>query len=459
MNSPRPRPGLALRVLALLLLPAWAGFAAPPPAPVAADRPPNIIYILADDLGIGNVGCYGADRFRTPNIDRLAKGGMRFEHCYASPLCGPSRAMLLTGRYAFRTGMTGNDSGPLVQPDHEIMMPRVLKPAGYVTAQIGKWNQLDLQPGDWGFDEYLRFKGSGDYWNTQDRARTYRLNSQEKRLKDGEYLPDKMHAFLVDFLERHQAQPFYVYYAMSHIHADILPTPDSPPHSPDLFADNITYMDKLVGQLVAELERLKLRENTLLVFAGDNGTVPVETPRSTVGGRVLSGAKGNMRECGSLVPLIVNWPGRTPAGTVATNLVDFTDFFPTLAEVAGAPLPAGVTIDGQSFAARLQGRPGPARDWVFVELGRHWYARNAGWKLNEAGELFNMSDAPFAEPLVAGEISGTAFQARTQLQAVLDRLNPAGGKVDPGDGSGKHANRVNKKAAKKAKSTADNEAQ
>ena len=147
---------------------------------------PNIIFILADDLGIGNVSCYGADRFKTPNIDALAATGTRFTHCYATPLCGPSRCLLMTGRYGFHTGMTGNDSGPLIKPANEVMMPRVLKPAGYVTAQVGKWSQLPLQPADFGFDEYMRFNGSGKYWNSQAGNEAYMVNgksrSEERRV-------------------------------------------------------------------------------------------------------------------------------------------------------------------------------------------------------------------------------------------------------------------------------------
>lgn len=403
-----------------------------------ADKP-NIIFILADDLGIGNVSCYGADNFKTPNIDALAKGGLRFERCYAAPLCGPTRAMLMTGRYAFRTGMTANTSGALVKPANEIMLPRMLKPAGYVTMQTGKWSQLPLQPGDFGFDEYLRFKGSGTYWNTQDRGKAYTLNGKEVPLADGVYLPDVMHDFIVDFMTRHKTQPFYIYYSMSHIHSDILRTPDSAPDSKDFYRDNIAYMDKLVGKLVAELERLKLREKTLIVFVGDNGTVPGETPRSTVNGKRLSGAKGSMLEGGSLVPMIVNWPGVTPAGKVLPDLVDFSDFYPTLAAAAGAPLPQGVTIDGKSFLPQLRGEAGTLRESIFVELGRKWYVREAQWKLNQGGELFDMTGAPFSEPLVpADSTEPTAVAARKRLQAKLDELNPAGGIVDAGDGSGRN---------------------
>jgi hypothetical protein len=182
-STPTPTPthmtnkishGIAVAALSLTAL-----FSTDPLLSAAEEsnkQKPNIIFILADDLGIGNLSCYGADLFKTPNIDALAKSGTLFEHCYASPLCGPSRACLMTGRYAYHTGMTGNDSGKLLKPANEIMMPKILKTSGYATAMCGKWSQLPLQPSDWGFDEYLRFNGSGKYWNTQDGNKTYTLN-------------------------------------------------------------------------------------------------------------------------------------------------------------------------------------------------------------------------------------------------------------------------------------------
>ncbi len=409
--------------------------------------PPNIIFILADDLGTGNVSCYGSDHFKTPRIDALAKSGIRFEHCFAQPLCGPSRCQFLTGRYAFRTGMTGNDSGALIKPENETMIPKMLKTAGYASAQVGKWNQLPLEPGDFGFDEYLRFKGSGTYWNTQDRGHTYTLNGKETKLGE-KYLPDLMHEFLVDFIKRHRDQPFFAYYSMSHVHGDILRTPDSAPNSKDFYTDNIAYMDKLVGKLVDELDRLKLREKTLIIFVGDNGTAKGEFERSTVKHRLISGHKGQMLEGGSLVPMIASWPGTTPAGKVATNLVDFSDYFPTFAQLAGVKLSTGVTIDGHSLAAQMRGEKGEPRDWIFVELGKNWYVRSQNWKLNQSGELFDMSGAPFEEKLVAADTKDeAAIAGRKHLQATLNQLNPAAGKQDSGNGSGKHA----KKALRKKK--------
>lgn len=416
--------------------------AEPQPGVQLPDKKPNIVFILADDLGIGTESSYGADHFKTPNIDDLARGGIRYTNAYTVPLCGPSRAAILTGRYAFRTGATNQDSTGLMKPSKETMMPKILKSAGYVTAAVGKWGQLPLGPTDFGFDEYLQFTGSGIYWNTQDRGKTYTVNGEQRNLRQNEYMPDLMHQFVIDFITRHRNQPFYVYYSLSHVHAEILPTPDSAPGSKDLYADNLAYMDRLVGKLVAELDRLKLRENTLVIFVGDNGTAGGYADRATVGGRRLSGEKGSMLEGGALVPLIVTWPGTTPAGQVSADLVDSSDFVPTLAELAGAKLPEATIIDGRSLAPQWRGGKGQPREWIFIQLARMWYVREAGWKLNQAGELFDMTHAPFEETLVSARTKDpAAIAARRRLQAALDTLNPAGGILDDGDGTGRHANR------------------
>jgi arylsulfatase A len=415
------------------------------PGPPPADKKPNIVFILADDYGTGEVSSYGADNYKTPNIDALARGGIRFTNAYTAPLCGPSRALIMTGRYAFRTGATNQDATGEMKPSAETMMPNVLKPAGYVSAAIGKWGQLPLGPADFGFDDYLAFTGSGIYWNTQEKGKTYVVNGEKKPLRDKEYMPDVMHQRAVDFITKHREEPFYLYYSLSHVHTEILPTPESAPDSKDIYADNITYMDKLVGKLVAELDRLKLRENTLIVFVGDNGTANGKAGRATIGGRPLAGAKGSMLEGGALVPMIVNWPGTAAAGQVSRNLIDSTDFLPTFAELAGAALPAKTIIDGRSFLAQVRGQKGQPREWIFIELARMWYVREAGWKLNQTGELFDMSDAPFKEKLVAaGTKDPAAIAARTRLQAALDQLNPAGGILDEGTGDGRHANRKKK---------------
>jgi len=441
--------------LSILLVLALGGFthAEETAAPkTAGASKPNIIFILSDDLGVDILSCFGSDQYKTPNLDALAAGGMKFTHTYAAPLCGPSRALILTGRYAFRTGAVNQDKTGGLTPEQETMMPKILRGAGYVTASFGKWGQLGLTPGAFGFEEYLNFKGSGIYWNTQPKGKEYDLNGKQVELKDKEYMPDLMHKLAVDFITRNQDKPFYLYYPMSHIHGDILPTPDSKEGASDkqLFADNIVYHDKLVGQLIAELEKLKLREKTLVVYVGDNGTAKGGAAISTVGGKKIYGSKGSMLEGGSLVPMIVSWPGTTPAGTVCADMIDFSDYVPTLAAVAGAKLPENVIIDGQSFLPQIKGEKGTPREWAYVQLARMWYVRDTNWKLNEKGELYDMSSAPFEEKLVpADSTDPVALAERAKLQAALNKLNPAGGIMDDGDGTGRHGGKKEKKKSKK----------
>jgi arylsulfatase A len=450
MNILRKIPNIKLvKTIVLLTLPAILAFLLPAIAEAQKSQPkkPNIIFILADDLGIGEVGCYGADNYKTPNIDKLASQGVRFTNAFTAPLCGPSRATILTGRHLFRTGATNQDATGDMKPSVETFMPAYLKQAGYVSTAIGKWGQLPLEPSDWGFDNYLKFKGSGVYWNTQDKGKTYLVDGVEKKLNDKEYMPGLMHRQLVDFMTQNQDKPFYVYYSLSQVHTEILPTPDSKADSKNIYADNVTYMDKLVGQLRAELERLKLSDNTILVFFGDNGTAGGRANAATIGGRRLIGQKGSMQEGGSLEPLIVYWPGVTPKGKVSGDLISAVDFVPTFAEIAGVPLPKDKILDGKSFNAQLHGEEGNPSSTIFVQLANNYYVRSSGYKLNQAGELFDMSKAPFEEILVPADTKDPkAIASRKSLQADLDQLNPAGGYIDKGDGSGRHADKAKKKA-------------
>jgi arylsulfatase A len=255
--------------------------------------------------------------------------------------------------------------------------------------------------------------------------------------------------FAVDFFQRHRDRPFYFYYPTHLIHNPILNTPDSQAGNKDLdalYEDNVAYLDKEVGRLVASLERLGLHERTLVVFAGDNGTAKYGQEKGTIGGRAISGLKATLLEGGSRVPLIASWKGTIAPRRVVSDLVDVTDFLPTFTELAGAALPSDVTFDGRSFAAQLRGGRGNPREWVYVEhnTAPEWYVREQGWKLTHRGELFDMSDAPFVEKPVALDTQHeAAAAARLRLQAVLAKLDPA---------SGKHvlpANRAKKKPAKK----------
>jgi len=414
----------------------------------ATSSRPNILFILADDLGLDGVSCYGSDVRKTPNIDKLAASGTRFENCYAAPLCGPSRCLLMTGRYAFRTGGIANQSwrsgGPGAKAADEQPMAKLLKQAGYATGMAGKWRQVGETPRDWGFDEYSTDPTAGGwYWQT-----THQQNGKEITVPAGTYAPNVIHNFAVDFLRRHKDETFFFYYPMHLVHTPTQHTADSAKGAkdgPERYDDNIAYMDKQVGAIVAELVRLGLREKTLVIFTGDNGTAL--TYPSTIGGRMINGKKGSMQEGGSRVPFIASWPGVTPAGRVVKDIISFADPHATFLELAGAKAPAGFTFDGQSFAAQLRGQPGTPRAWAYVQLGQRWYVREPGFKLDQGGELLDLSDAPFEEkPVPASADTAASKAARQRLTAVLKELNPAGGKTDGGDAAGK-----TKKQKRKAK--------
>lgn len=410
---------------------------------------PNIVFILADDYGLDGVGCYGSDTFKTPNIDALARDGLRFENAYCTPLCGPTRCLFITGRYGFRTGGLTNQTAGRPAPADEPSVARTLKQAGYATGHCGKWRQMGALPGDWGFDESITDPTAGGYyWKT-----SYTKNGELIEAGKEIYYPDVCHEFALDFIQRHRDQPFFFYYASHLVHGPILRTPDTKAGETDperLYADNVAYLDKQVGDLVAHIDRLGLREKTLILFSADNGTAKRSR---TLQGRELSGQKASMLDCGAHVPMIGSWKGTTPAGKVIPDLVDFSDLSATFADLAGAPPPAGVTLDGKSFAPQLRGQPGSPRDWIFVQLGPNWYVREPAWKLNNRGELFDMTDAPFVEKLVAADPpDATAAAARKRLQAVLDKLAPDKGKTAPKDGAPK-AKKTGAKARKRAAAT------
>jgi len=419
---------------ALLLVLCFVNF----PLFSAETKKPNIIFVLADDLGIDGVSCYGADSHKTPHIDALAETGLRFQTCYAAPLCGPSRCLLMTGRYAFRTGGITNGSwradGPGAKSADEHPIAKLMKQAGYATGQAGKWRQVGELPGDWGFDEFITDNTAGGwYWETR-----YNKNGKVLDLPDGTYGPDVIQDFTFDFLRRHKDHPFFFYYAMHLVHKPTLRTPDTQPGTKEinkLYDDNIRYMDKQLGALIDELERLGLRQNTLVIFSGDNGTAAGYP--SPVHGRMVNGWKGSMLEGGSRVPFIANWPGVTPKGKVSQDIVSFADPYATFAEIAGVQPPADFKTDGHSIAPQLHGEHGKPRDWAYVQLGGHWFVREPGFKLNEAGSLFDMSDAPFVEkPIAAENDTPQSKAARKRLTAVLEDLNPAGGKTDKGGQGG-----------------------
>ncbi|MBL9084708.1 MAG: sulfatase-like hydrolase/transferase [Planctomycetales bacterium] len=424
------------------------------------DRRPNIILILADDIGIPGIGCYGGNH-KTPNIDALASGGIRFTHAYSQPLCGPTRATIMSGSYTFRNGVLTNGHGADYKPSDTPSIAKTLKAAGYATAVAGKWGQLAYfntqEDGRaWGYDEFMIWNRTNPdaqgerYWDP-----AYVHNGKPVEAGD-KYGPDLLHDFVIDFARRHKDGPFFVYYPTPLIHGPILHTPDSATKakgaekgkSGNYYEDNIAYLDKLVGKLVSDLDKEGLRENTLICFMGDNGSTG--NGPFLIEGRPVDGKKGSMLEGGSRVALIANWKGTTPAGKVSGDMVHCVDFYATFAELAGATLPADVKFDSQSFALQLRGQSGTPRESVFVQLGAEWWARSKDWKLDQSRQLFSMKNSPWEQiPIAADSTDSAAAAARKQLQAALDELDPAGGKTGDRKGMKKAGKKPGAKKAKK----------
>ncbi len=405
--------------------------------PVAAQekRKPNIIVFLADDFGYECVAANGGKSYKTPNLDMVAKQGMRFERCYVQPLCTPTRVQLMTGRYNVRNYLNFGTLDPKATT-----FASLLKRAGYVTCMVGKWQlgQGPNLPKHFGFDEYC-------LWQHTRRPPRFanpglEINGKEIDYTKGEYGPDLINTYALDFITRKKGEPFLLYYAEMLTHAPFQPTPDSKEWNPKAigekinndkkhFGDMVTYMDKMIGKLVKHLDDHKLRENTLILFVGDNGTGVQIT--SQFGDQALKGAKGSTIAAGMHVPLIASWPGTVPAGKVYSELVDSTDFLPTICEAANAKVPAEIKLDGRSFVPQLRGEQGKPRDTFYC-----WYARDGGavadrefaatkrFKLYRSGEFYDYeADPKELEPLK--EPTAAQGVIRVLLQTRLDEYKDA----------------------------------
>jgi arylsulfatase A len=400
--------------------------------PKAPDRP-NMILIMADDLGYECIGANGGTSYKTPVLDKMAQTGVRFEHCYSQPLCTPSRVKIMTGIYNVRNYVKFG-----VLDRKQTTFAHLLKKSGYSTCVVGKW-QLGPQgdsPQHFGFDESC-------LWHHVRRTSRYpnpglEVNGKSVDYTDGKYGPDVVSDFACDFMERNKSKPFVVYYPMILTHCPFEPTPDSADWDPKskgsksykgdakYFGDMVAYTDKIVGKFLSKLDELGLRERTMVLFVGDNGTdKPVV---SMMNGRKVVGGKGSMTDAGTRAPFIANWPGVIPKGKVCNDLVDFSDFTPTLCEAAGVEVPTELKIDGRSILPQLKGQTGDPRDWIYCwysraggSNGKEW-ARNQRYKLYRKGGFFDISkDVLEKKPLKAVELSDDAKKARGILQKALDK--------------------------------------
>ena len=390
---------------------------------------PNIIYILADDLGYGDLSCYGQKHFQTPNLDRMAKEGMLFTQHYAGcAVSAPSRSSLMTGLNTGHTPVRGNmevgEEGQWPLPAETITFPKLLKEAGYVTAAFGKWGLgfpgSTGDPNKMGFDRFFGF-------NCQRLAHNYYpdhlWDNQEKIVLENnggdqmeDYAPDLIHKQALLFIEKNKSKPFFIYYASTIPHAELM-VPEKylakfrgkfPPEKKfkgtdagakgfrtgpygsqaethAAFAAMITLLDKQVGELLAKLKELGLDKNTIVLFSSDNGPhlEGGADPDYFDSNGPLRGYKRDLYEGGIREPMIVWWPGKIKKGATTNHLSAFWDVLPTLTELTGIPTPANT--DGISFLPTLLGQSGQKEHetmyWEFHEQDGRQAIRKGNWKL------------------------------------------------------------------------------
>ncbi len=404
--------------------------------PVLNAAKPNIIVIMADDFGYECVTANGGQSYQTPNIDRLAAHGIRFEQCHVQPLCTPTRVQLMTGRFNVRNYV---NFGTLART--ETTFAHLFKEAGYATAICGKW-QLGREkdsPQHFGFDESC-------LWQHTRRPPRYanpglEYNGVEKDFENGEYGPTLINDFALDFITQHREKPFFLYYPMLLTHNPFQPTPDSPNWNPTAvgenvndkekhFADMTAYMDKMVGRVDTKLSELGIRDNTLLIFLGDNGTNRSLTSRFK--GADYIGGKGTTTQRGTHVPLVASWPAIMKEGRVNRDLISSVDILPTICQAALVRVPANT--DGVSFERQLHGHHGTPREWLYcwysprqqADLTVKEYSQNQQYKLYRTGEFFDLASDPFEKrPLDRDSLSNEAKKSATELQKALDQFTNA----------------------------------
>ncbi len=377
---------------------------------------PNIIVIMADDLGYGDVSCYGSKKIRTPNIDALAGGGMKFTDYHSNcPVCSPTRAALLTGRYQQRSGIEGvvYAKGPTRQTGialEEITFAEVLKKRGYATGIFGKWHlgyNVEFNPAKQGFDEFVGYvSGNVDYHSHLDGAGFEDWWKNCEKVPEEGYCTDLITKHGVDFIERHKDGPFCLYLPHEAPHYPYQGREDPPERLSGgrkgrkgrkakgeeitrAYKEMVEVMDEGIGRIVETVRRLGLERKTFIFFCSDNGA----TKRGSNG--ALSGFKGSLWEGGHRVPAVAYWPGRIKAGTITDQTTLGMDLFATMTSIAGAKLPAGLKLDGVDLLPMLtEGAKLPERT-LFWRYRKEKALRKGHWKLliqNNQSKLYNLDD-------------------------------------------------------------------
>ncbi len=348
---------------------------------IAFSKPekPNIIFIMLDDLGKEWIGCYGAEDIKTPNIDALAAGGMKFDNAYSMPQCTPSRATLLTGTYPYHNGFVNHWDVPRWgvgyfdwKNKRNTTFAKLMKELGYATFATGKWqiNDFRLAPDAMkkhGFDDWAMWTGyeTGVKASAERYQDPYIHTAKGSKTYEGKFGPDVYIDYLIGFMKENKDKPMCLYVPMCLPHTPLVTTPDEPDAKTGLDRHKamVRYTDKMVGRIVGALDELKLREKTLVIFTTDNGSTGGIT--GTRNGVQVKGAKAREVEAGCNAPFIVNWPGTTPAGVTTDALTDFSDLLPTFVELGGGKVPADLKIDGVSIAPLITGKAKDSpREWI-----------------------------------------------------------------------------------------------
>ena len=401
---------------------AAAGAGAAFPSLQVPRRRPNFIVIYTDDHGFGDLGCQGARDMKTPNFDALAEGGARFTNWHAAaPMCAPSRAALMTGRHPIRCGVPTN--GPSL-PSSERTLASILRSQGYSTALFGKWHlgsDDQTAPNAHGFDQFFGFhSGCIDfyshrfYWGEPRRVNYHDLwRNRTEVFEDGKYMTEMITAEARNFLLNAREKPFFLYLAYN--------APHYPMHAPrkyverfpnlererQMYAAMVAGVDDGVGEVVETLEKTGQRENTFIFYAADNGAT--REPRAGIDDQPakgglngpLRGFKFSLFDGGTHVPAIMNWPARIPARQVIREVGCTFDVLPTFCGAAGAPLPAGRTIDGRDALPMAAGKAKSPHDALFWSSGGQNAVRRANWKLVIDG--FTADGTPEGQKKLTGE--------------------------------------------------------
>lgn len=407
------------------------------PAPAAApvsSRAPNVILILADDVGVEGFSPYGGAN-PTPNVARLASEGVTFDNAHSTPLCSPSRTRLMTGI----ENAKNYEAFGYLSPKSRTFA-HLFKDAGYSTGIVGKWqlggNGFDgltgITPQGAGFDESLLWQErSGTQKGSRYWGPTLSLNGQPKIHEEG-FGPDLMNAHALDFITRNKDRPFFLYYPLVLPHDPFVVTPATmgAKGPQEKFAGMVGYLDRLVGTVMVRLKDLGIDDNTIVIFTADNGTSQLIV--NMRGGVTVKGGKGLPTLNGTHVPMIVRWPGKVPAGTRRSGLVDFADVLPTMAEATQLKPFEG--LDGVSQWQVIQGKKASARPWIFEHYAPRWVNRPARFVFDQTRKLYGdgryVSLSPATGEETALALATKAERAhRDALQRVLDTRDD--GPLDP----------------------------